>query len=157
MNGYPTTQIPSCHGCLTGAQAGAGADGTITADAAQAGYMQPAQTFPAYSPAAQPSMMPEQHLTQQQQSPLLAPTAPITPLTQPAAVTLTSTQYLNGYLRTQIGKRVNVEFLIGTSTLTDRTGTLVAVGANYIVINEIETDDMLVCDFYSIKFVRIYL
>lgn len=69
---------------------------------------------------------------------------------------LNSTQFLNGYLQTQIGKSVTVEFLFGTDTLSDRTGTLLAVGANYIVIREIGTQNQLVCDFFSIKIVRIY-
>lgn len=82
--------------------------------------------------------------------------APITPTTQPPAMTLDSTQFLNGALRTQLGQKVTVDFLIGTNTLVDKTGTLLAVGANYIVINEIETDDILFCDFFTIKFVRVY-
>ena len=35
-----------------------------------------------------------------------------------------SLQYMNAFLRTQIGKKVTVDFLIGTNTLVDRTGTL---------------------------------
>ena len=65
-------------------------------------------------------------------------------------------EYLNGFIRTQIGRRVRVEFLVGTNTITDRTGILVAVGANYILINETETDDLLACDFYNIKFIKFY-
>lgn len=81
---------------------------------------------------------------------------PITPTTQPMAMTLDSLQYLNGALRTQIGSKVTVQFLIGTNTFQDRTGTLLAVGANYIIINETDTDDILFCDYYSIKFVKVY-
>ena len=65
-------------------------------------------------------------------------------------------EYTQGYLKTQIGKRVKVEFLIGTNMLIDREGTLVDVGISYIIINEVETDDLLLCDIYSIKFVRFY-
>lgn len=83
-------------------------------------------------------------------------TAPIVPWNQPMPVTVESLQYMNGFIRTQIGRRVTIEFLIGTNTLTDRTGTLLAVGANYILINEVETDDILLCDFYSIKFIKFY-
>lgn len=78
---------------------------------------------------------------------------PITPTTQPEPLTLTSTEYLNGFLRTQIGRRVRVEFLIGTGTLLDRTGTLVGVGANYINLKLIASDDVMTCDFFSIKFI----
>jgi len=82
--------------------------------------------------------------------------APITPFTQPIPVTTESTLYINGFLRQFIGRKVTVEFLIGTNTFTDRTGILLAVGANYIVLNEVETDDIVICDFFSIKFVRVY-
>ena len=75
---------------------------------------------------------------------------------QSMAVTPENLQYLNGFIRTQIGKRVTVEFLVGTNTLTDRTGILVGMGANYILLNEVETDDLLACDFYNIKFIRFY-
>lgn len=69
---------------------------------------------------------------------------------------LDSSQFLNGYLRTLIGRSVTVQFLFGTDTLTDRTGTLMAVGANYIVVREFGTQNLLVCDFFSIKIVRVY-
>ena len=84
------------------------------------------------------------------------PLAPITPMTQPMPMTVESLQYLNGFMRTQIGRMVRVEFLIGTNTLVDKTGTLLAVGANYILINEANTDDILACDFYNIKFINFF-
>ena len=65
-------------------------------------------------------------------------------------------QYLNGFLVTQIGRTVTVTFLIGSNSMDVRSGTLVGVGANYILINEFETNDIVACDFYSIKFVKIY-
>jgi hypothetical protein len=65
-------------------------------------------------------------------------------------------EYTQGYLKTQIGRHVKVEFLIGTNMLVDREGTLVDVGISYIIIREVETDDLLLCDIYSIKFVRFY-
>ena len=80
----------------------------------------------------------------------------MTPSGQPAVIQQQELQYLNGFLRSQIGRKVKVEFLIGASTLTDRIGVLVGVGANYILLNEIETDDLLACDFYNIKFIRFY-
>jgi len=64
--------------------------------------------------------------------------------------------YTPAYLRTQIGRYVKIEFLIGTNMLVDREGTLVAVGASYVILQEAETDDLLLCDIYSIKFVKIY-
>ena len=91
-----------------------------------------------------------------QMTPFAQDTTPIVPWNQPMPVTTESLQYMNGFIRTQIGRRVRVEFLIGTNTLTDRTGTLLAVGANYILLNEAETDDIVLCDFYSIKFMTFY-
>ena len=76
--------------------------------------------------------------------------------TNPEALNADSLQYMNGFLRTQIGRRVRVEFLLGSNSLTERTGILVAVGSNYIIINEMGTRDLLACDFYNIKFVRFY-
>lgn len=82
--------------------------------------------------------------------------APITEYSQPFPVTADSIQYLNSFLRTQIGRRVKVEFQIGNGNLVTRQGFLLAVGANFILINEDGTDDILSCDFYAIKFVTFY-
>jgi hypothetical protein len=82
--------------------------------------------------------------------------APILPTTQPMAMTAESLQYMNGFLRTQIGRPVRVDFLIGTNTLVDRSGTLLAVGINYILINESDSDDIVACDFYNIKFIKFF-
>ncbi|HAN10723.1 MAG TPA: hypothetical protein DCP90_08960 [Clostridiales bacterium] len=71
--------------------------------------------------------------------------------------TLESTYYTPGYLRTQIGKMMRIEFLIGsTGPLMDRIGTLLSVGASYVLIRPIGSPDTLLCDIYSIKFVTIY-
>jgi hypothetical protein len=63
--------------------------------------------------------------------------------------------FTQGYLRTQIGRRMLVSFLIGTSTYQDRTGVLEKVGVSYIILKEPEGTELL-CDIYSIKFVRIF-
>jgi hypothetical protein len=69
---------------------------------------------------------------------------------------LTSTDFTQGFLQTQIGRHVKVEFLLGTNMLIDREGDLVKVGTDYIIIQETETDDYLLCDIYSIRFIRFY-
>ncbi len=61
---------------------------------------------------------------------------------------------MNSFLRTQIGKSVSVQFLVGTNTLVEKSGTLLGVGSNYIVLKENGSGDILVCDFDNIKFVR---
>lgn len=64
--------------------------------------------------------------------------------------------YNQGWLTTQIGKYVKIEFLIGTTMLIDREGILKQVGISYVVIEEAGTNDLVMCDIYSIKFVRIF-
>ncbi|HHW49636.1 MAG TPA: hypothetical protein GXX14_13620 [Clostridiaceae bacterium] len=96
--------------------------------------------------------------------PSSAPVTPSAPAGVPAPsaaqvpTTVQSTMYIPGFLRTQIGRMIRVEFLIGTNgPLVDRTGTLLAVGASYILLRPINSDDILLCDIYSIKFVTIIL
>jgi len=67
---------------------------------------------------------------------------------------IASTLYIPGYLNTQIGKLVRVEFLVG-NTITDRTGVLVKVGVSYIIIKPVEVNGVVLCDMYSIKFVTV--
>lgn len=80
----------------------------------------------------------------------------ITDFSNPFPVTPESIQYLNGFIRTQIGRRITVTFLIGSNSLEEKSGFLLGVGANYILINEIDTNDLTACDFYNIKFIRFY-
>lgn len=115
------------------------------------GYPMEPQTFPIQQQMGQqPTGMPSQTM----QIPMagagpvdfeMLPTTPVLDI-----------QYTQGYLKTQIGKHVKVEFLIGTNMLIDREGTLIDVGISYIIIREVDTDDLLLCDIYSIKFVRFY-
>jgi hypothetical protein len=81
---------------------------------------------------------------------------PMTEINQAQPISTEGTQYMNGFLRTQIGNRISVEFLIGTNTYLTKSGKLLAVGANYIILQESLSDDLLVCDFFTIKFVTIY-
>ena len=57
----------------------------------------------------------------------------------PYEVTRESLQYLNGFIRTQIGRRVTIDFLIGSDNLTSKTGYLLAVAQNYLLLNELDT------------------
>lgn len=82
---------------------------------------------------------------------------PAYPIGEQIPATVKSTLFTPGFLRTQIGKRMRVEFLIGTGTLIDRTGTLLNVGASYILLQMVDSDDIMMCDIYSIKFVTILL
>lgn len=82
--------------------------------------------------------------------------SPIQEYNQPFPITAESIQYLNGFLRSQIGRRVMIEFLVGNNCLVTRDGFLLAVGANFILINPTDTDDLMACDFFNIKFIKIY-
>ncbi len=85
--------------------------------------------------------------------------APITEFNQPFPVTGESIQYLNGFMRTQIGRRVEIQMLIGNDTVVTKEGFLLGIGANYVLINEVDkanTNTLTSCDFYSIKFVRFF-
>lgn len=100
-------------------------------------------TGPAYSPMPTPSY----------------PTYPTAPMPDDVDLipdTVLSPLYTQGYLKKHIGRRVKIEFLIGTNMLVDREGTLVDVGTSYVVIQEAETDDLVLADLYSIKFVKFY-
>lgn len=86
----------------------------------------------------------------------LNPIAPEEPAMPQRPPVIKDEDYIQGYLRTVIGRYVKVEFILGTNMLIDREGTLVDVGIDHIVLREPETDDLVVADLYSIKFVRIY-
>ena len=80
----------------------------------------------------------------------------ITDIQNPYPVTPESLQYLNGFIRTQIGRRVSIDFLVGSNTMVTKLGYLLGVASNYILINELDTNDITTCDFYNIKFIRFF-
>lgn len=81
----------------------------------------------------------------------------VSPAALETPTTVESPYYTAGFLRNFLGKNMRVEFLIGTTgPLVDRIGVLVEVGASYIVLRPYLSDDLLMCDLYSIKFVTIY-
>ena len=79
------------------------------------------------------------------QDPEIPPTSPI----------INNPLYNQGWLKTQIGKFISIDFLIGNMYI-DRQGILEEVGISYIVIKESGTNNMLMCDIYSIKFVTVF-
>jgi hypothetical protein len=74
----------------------------------------------------------------------------------PGSPTSLDIEYTQGYLKTQIGKRVLVSFLLGTNTMQDRSGILDKVGISYIILRQPESNNLVLCDIYSIKFVTVY-
>ncbi len=87
-------------------------------------------------------------------STLTVPSNPLLPPQYATTLDYESLQYLNGYLRTQIGNYVEAEFLVGSTNITMRAGRLAGVGLNYILIEDLSTGDISACDFYNIKFFR---
>lgn len=70
-------------------------------------------------------------------------------------VTPKSMQCMNGFLRSQTGKIAEIEFIIGGTTKI-KQGYLTAIGDNYILITEIDTGKLIVCDHSDLKFVTLY-
>ncbi|MGE5474301.1 MAG: hypothetical protein ACM3UU_08790 [Ignavibacteriales bacterium] len=70
--------------------------------------------------------------------------------------TVINPEYTQGFLKTKIGKRVRIEFLIGSNSIVDRDGTITDVGISFIVLKEPNTGDLVMCDLYAIKFVTFY-
>lgn len=63
--------------------------------------------------------------------------------------------YVPYYLKSNIGKNVRAEFIIGSSQYTDRTGKLIEVGINYFVLDDVNSRTHVMCDLYSVKFVTV--
>ncbi|MBZ9686269.1 hypothetical protein G9F72_007995 [Clostridium estertheticum] len=74
----------------------------------------------------------------------------------PVSPIINNPLYNQGWLTKQIGKYVKVAFLLGTNLYQDRTGILQEVGISFIVLKETSTNDLIMCDIYSIKFVTVY-
>ncbi len=70
-------------------------------------------------------------------------------------ITSESIQYLNGFLRTQIGRTIEVHFMAGNEIIVV-SGVLLGVGSDFLLINERGTNNLATCDFFNIKFVRLY-
>ena len=62
-------------------------------------------------------------------------------------------QTLANFVKTQIGKNATIEFLIGENSLIEKTGTIVSVGENYVLLNESSTRNLIACDLRGIKFI----
>lgn len=74
----------------------------------------------------------------------------------PGSPTDLGSGYTQGYLKSQIGKRVKVTFLLGTNTVQDRDGILTEVGISYLVLKDLQANYLTMADLYSVKFVNIY-
>ena len=84
------------------------------------------------------------------------PSSPMVPPQYDQSIDYDSIQYLNGFLTTQIGRFIKVEQLVSTNIVTSRSGFLIGVGNNYIILQEITTGNIMAVDYYSIKYVYVY-
>ncbi|MBR5230253.1 MAG: hypothetical protein IKW01_05275 [Firmicutes bacterium] len=84
------------------------------------------------------------------------PGHPMVPPEYQQTVDYDSVQYMNGFLRTQIGRGVLVQQLIGSGNTVDRYGFLVGMGNNYLLLQDFSDGNIMVIDFYTVKYVYIY-
>lgn len=84
------------------------------------------------------------------------PANPLLPPGYQETLDYNSLQYANGFYRTQIGRYVRVDQLLGSNNMTTQEGFLIGVGYNYIILQEGFTENILVVDIYSIKNMYVY-
>lgn len=84
------------------------------------------------------------------------PSNPLLPPGYQETLDYNSLQYANGFYRTQIGRYVSVDQLLGSNNMTTQEGFLIGVGYNYILLQEGFTGNILVVDIYSIKNMYVY-
>lgn len=82
------------------------------------------------------------------------PSNPLLPEEYKEVLSYENMQYMNGFLRTQIGKECQVFMSIGTAGTTQtRLGYLIGVGINYILLQDPCSMEITVIDFYSVRVV----
>lgn len=135
---------------------------TAAAPQTTPGYIDPNRTSPS-STTSIPLIF--QHMTDYvnplahtgQQSPRFGvPSNPLVPPEYEQSIDYDSAQYMNGFLRTQIGRAMRVEQLIGSNGIQDRYGFLVGVGNNYLLLQDISNGNIAIVDLYSVKYVYVY-
>ncbi|MDD4564103.1 MAG: hypothetical protein PHE79_01245 [Eubacteriales bacterium] len=83
------------------------------------------------------------------------PSNPLLPPEYADILDYESLQYMNGFLRTQIGSYLEVDFLIGSTNLVKHYGILKGIGLNYILLKDPIAETDLACDFHTIKFIKV--
>ncbi len=68
--------------------------------------------------------------------------------------TLGNTAFMPAFLTKHIGKLMKIESLIG-DRLETKIGILVTVGAGYIVLRQLNTNNTVICDMIPIKYATI--
>ena len=78
---------------------------------------------------------------------IVTPQVPMTPDGYDEEIDYDTVHALNGFLRTQIGRYMRVEQLVGSNTIQDRYGFLVGVGTNFIILQEITTGNIMAVSY----------
>lgn len=84
------------------------------------------------------------------------PANPLLPPGYQEVLDYNSIQYANGFYRTQIGRYVRVEQLMGSNSVVSKEGYLIGVGINYIILQEASTGSIQVIDIYGVKSMYVY-
>lgn len=63
--------------------------------------------------------------------------------------------YLNNFLSAQVGSNVTAYFVFPSGTETTKTGRLIAVGENYMILSDCDTKEKTACSTDMLKFVCI--
>lgn len=104
---------------------------------------------PPASPEGAPELFPNAPTFQVPANPLLPPG-------YQEILDYNALQYVNGFYRTQIGRYVRVEQLMGSNTIETQEGFLIGVGINYLLLQEAPTGNVLVVDIYGVKNMYVY-
>lgn len=86
-------------------------------------------------------------------------TVPQTPMTTQEfqeTVDSTDVQSYLGFMRTQMGRYMRIEQLMGSNNIEQRFGFLVGLGTNYIILQEITSGNIMVVDLFTIRLTYIY-
>lgn len=84
---------------------------------------------------------------------------PLNPLLPPEyseVLDYNSIQYMNGILRTQIGRYVRIKYSMGTNGIEEYDGFLIGVGINYVVLQYYLNNNVQIIDFYGIKSLTVF-
>lgn len=84
------------------------------------------------------------------------PNNPLLPPEYSELLDYNSIQYMNGILRTQIGRYVRIRYSMGTNGIEEYDGFLIGVGINYIVLQYYLNNNIQIIDFYGIKSVVVF-
>jgi len=84
------------------------------------------------------------------------PANPLLPEEYSEVLDYNALQYMNGIFRTQIGRYVRVQQLVGSNITQDFDGFLIGVGINYIILQEYSNQDIRILDIYGIKQMYVY-